>query len=296
MDRFIKEFIENCEQEENIDENISLSVHKRNIAYFSSLNYDSKLNIFDMLSLKVKYIGEEIIIIDNKSDIRDLTKGSRILKINGVHPLSIFDKVEMLNIEFRQKLHKREYIDRKLSLNAPILYSEDRNYETHYTNDILYIKINCFKKDQFRETIYKKNSFKKIIIDMRNNRGGLFSDMVNFLELFFEYNNVIMGIEVFDEEYVIRSKKKEKLIFEKIYIFVNHDTYSCAEIATHILHEKFGAIVLGGTTAGKLSIIKTYKLNFKYYTVPIGLYRSQIPLRIINISEKILDKWLEIKF
>ncbi|WP_455938718.1 conserved phage C-terminal domain-containing protein [Gemella morbillorum] len=69
MDEFIKKFIERCEQKEvGVEENISLSVHKQNIAYFSSLNYDSKINIFDILSLKVKYIGEEIIVIDNKSD------------------------------------------------------------------------------------------------------------------------------------------------------------------------------------------------------------------------------------
>lgn len=297
MDEFIKKFIERCEQKEvGVEENISLSVHKQNIAYFSSLNYDSKINIFDILSLKVKYIGEEIIVIDNKSDIRGLTKGSRILKINGVPPLSVFGKIEIVNIEFRQKINKGVYIPKSLMVNVPILYCENKDYEINSNNDSLYVKIYSFKKDQFREKILKKNFFKKIIIDIRNNKGGLFSDMVNFLELFFEYDNLIMDIEVFDEKYVIRSKKKEKLNFEKIYIFVNHNTYSCAEIVAHTLYEKLGAIVLGKTTGGKLSIIKTYELDCKYYTVPIGLYRSQAEFKVINISEKILDKWLEIKF
>lgn len=105
----------------------------------------------------------------------------------------------------------------------------------------------------FKTAIDETNNAKGIIIDLRDNYGGILSNAI-------EMANYML----FDEEIVSIESSKRKLhifaseetIFKKkpIVILVNKKTASAAEVLAGSLKDNLGAIIIGESTYGKNSI------------------------------------------
>lgn len=291
MDKFIRFFLKFANKKISVN-NLPVLVHKKNIKYFKVLNYNNEINIFDLLSIEIKLYNEKIFIKENKSNIKEFSKGSIILKINNLHPLSQIKKCNILDIEIKQKI-KNRFIYKNIKVISPKFNCKKKSYNIKTYKSYTYIKIYSFYKNQFKDFNLKSNN--NIILDLRNNSGGNFSDMIDFLEIFFKEKEKIMNLEVLGDKYLVNSKNSTYISFNKIYIIVNNNTYSCAEILSNILKEKLGAKIIGKKTAGKISITKVYEINNINFVVPIGKYIQKSDLDILYISDKTIDKWLSKK-
>ena len=125
-------------------------------------------------------------------------------------------------------------------------------------NNIGYIEIlsfdsGCSNKIELILNDYINRGIKSIIIDLRDNGGGVVSEATDIADLFLENNSNIM-IE-FDNNgnTIITKSKKESIISSdiKIVILTNENTASAAEILVGALKDNNIAEIVGTKTFGK---------------------------------------------
>lgn len=109
--------------------------------------------------------------------------------------------------------------------------------------------------ERFKEVIQKTNETKGIVIDLRNNDGGIVA------------NAVIMANYMMDEDEIIRIKSRKNGNDKRLYslgerifkykpiaVIINDKTASAAEILAGVLKTNLGAIIVGKNSYGKNSI------------------------------------------
>lgn len=125
-------------------------------------------------------------------------------------------------------------------------------------NNIGYIKIlsfdeNCSKEfEQLLDELLEKN-IKSLIIDVRDNGGGIVSEATNIANLFLEKDKVIMQeLGKDSKEEVITTKKDAKVDSNlKIVILENENSASASELLIGALKENERATIIGVKSFGK---------------------------------------------
>lgn len=123
-------------------------------------------------------------------------------------------------------------------------------------NDIGYIKISSFDggcASDF-EKAYKEletQGTKSLIIDLRNNGGGLVDESLKIAELIVPKGNKMLITKDKDDNEEISISKKEPIINVPIVILVNEYTASASEILTAAIRENITTKVIGTQTYGK---------------------------------------------
>lgn len=130
----------------------------------------------------------------------------------------------------------------------------------HIDKDVAYIKIKTFNEATFEELkksmdimLADKNSVKGIVLDLRNNPGGLLDQAVQVSEYFLP-SGVIVSVKGKNEaDTRIYSSKRftPKEIDKPMVVLVNYASASASEIVAAALQENKRALVLGTTTFGK---------------------------------------------
>lgn len=148
--------------------------------------------------------------------------------------------------------------------------------------DLGYIRLFGFANgagDQVRDDVeeLQDEGARGIILDLRDNGGGLFSEGVNVASVFIESGEVVTYKQRSEDEIVY---KAEGDAFEGIplVVLVNEGTASASEIVTGALKDRDRAIVVGTTTYGKgvvqevqpLSDSSAFKLTIGAYFTPSG--------------------------
>jgi len=127
-------------------------------------------------------------------------------------------------------------------------------------NDIGYIKINEFMGDASGEInkalkSFKKKEIKKLIIDLRNNPGGLLDQAVKSADLFLPKGKMIVYTQGRSKDSKIEFKAEDDENYNaKIVILVNKGSASASEILAGALRDNNKAILLGTKTFGKGSV------------------------------------------
>ena len=152
-------------------------------------------------------------------------------------------------------------------------------------NGIGYINLNQFTEDcskDFRRAFVemKKNGMQKLIIDLRNNGGGLESEAVNIVNLFVPKDVTIVSnhgkVKRLDRDYKTTAEPIDTVI--PIVVLVNNNTASSSEITAGALQDLDRAVVMGTRTYGKGLVQTTVDLPYngkmkltthKYY-IPSG--------------------------
>ncbi|GBE40672.1 putative CtpA-like serine protease [bacterium BMS3Bbin09] len=104
----------------------------------------------------------------------------------------------------------------------------------------------------------KKENFGRLILDLRNNQGGLFMEALKTAELFLPENHVLL--RTYDRKKELQnyvSANQEPLEFETV-ILVNEMTASSAEILATSLQDHNKALIVGTSTFGKGVFETTY--------------------------------------
>ena len=148
-----------------------------------------------------------------------------------------------------------------------------------------YINLNQFTEDcskDFRRAFVemKKNGMHKLIVDLRNNGGGLESEAVNIVNLFVPKDVTIVSnhgkVKRLDRDYKTTAEPIDTVI--PIVVLVNNNTASSSEITAGALQDLDRAVIMGTRTYGKGLVQTTVDLPYngkmkltthKYY-IPSG--------------------------
>ncbi len=138
--------------------------------------------------------------------------------------------------------------------------------------DVAYIRITSFSEDtdQMVEKALKKaqketkNGIKGIVIDVRNNPGGLLDQAVNISDLFLDQGEIVSTRSRNEEDTIRYSAKKGDIAANlPMVVLVNDGSASASEIVAGALQDHKRAIILGEKSFGKGSV---------QTVVPLGKY------------------------
>ena len=133
--------------------------------------------------------------------------------------------------------------------------------------DIGYIRVSNFQSDTGQELskalkeVESKKKLKGLILDLRNNPGGLLSQAVKVADEFLD-SGLIVSIKS-------RDRKEEKSVAHKngkprkypMIVLVNEGSASASEIVAGALQDNKRALILGSTTFGKGSVQTLFPLS-----------------------------------
>ena len=128
-------------------------------------------------------------------------------------------------------------------------------------NNIGYIRLPSFDSDSSKRQkekihdLVSKNS-KALILDLRNNGGGIVDEATKIADYFLDKGNTIMTTKDSNGKEEIEKTKNKKLYDLPIIILTNENTASASEILTAALKDNERAKVIGTKTFGK-GVIQT---------------------------------------
>jgi len=130
-----------------------------------------------------------------------------------------------------------------------------------YEDDIGYIKIRNFSKNTSSDldkalADLKQKGITKLILDVRNNPGGLLNQAVEVTDRFLNKDNLIVYTKGRSNEQNMRFTSHDKVagVSYPMIILVNGGSASASEIVAGALQDLNRAIILGTTTFGKGSV------------------------------------------
>lgn len=130
------------------------------------------------------------------------------------------------------------------------------------SNNIGYMQISTFDDgcyEEFEQKLeeLKSKNIKSLIIDLRNNGGGIVDEAINIADLFVEKDKTLLITTGKDNNEEITKAKKDKAIDMPVVILVNENTASASEILAAAIKENCDKVnIVGNTTYGK-GVIQT---------------------------------------
>lgn len=174
-------------------------------------------------------------------------------------------------------------------------------------NNIAVIKIDSFIPEDtsrlVKDEITKLKSADGIILDLRNNSGGLLKNAVEIADMFLSEGKIVSTVNL--ANVVNEFANSSQLYNSNIAILVNENTASASEILTSALKENKRALVIGKRTFGKGLVQEIIRLpddsalhvTIAAYLTPDGNNLNKkgvIPDLFINDNERQLEKAQEV--
>ena len=170
-------------------------------------------------------------------------------------------------------------------------------------DNIGYITITSFDKNTYKEfktavTSLQKKNVDSLIIDLRNNPGGLLDVCVDIADYLLGEGTIVYTKNNQDEKEYYKSDKNK--IDLPIVVLINENSASASEILTAAIVDNKAGIAIGTTSYGKglvqsFSEFKDgtgYKLTTAQYYTPNGNYINKQGIKP-NIEEKDPNKQLD---
>ncbi|MCG6535280.1 MAG: S41 family peptidase [Syntrophales bacterium LBB04] len=195
--------------------------------------------------------GDQIIKIDD-NPTKDMTIAEVAGKLRGPEGTKV--KITIMRKTFTKP---RDFIIARTRIKIPsVRYS----YMEH---DIGYIRISHFQEkttDELKQAYFdlkkRSQSLTGLILDLRNNPGGLLEEALLVSEFFLEEGRAIVSIKGRDasaeEEFTAEADGVKPTC--PIVLLVNEGSASAAEIVTGALQDNGRAVILGTRTFGKGSV------------------------------------------
>lgn len=186
--------------------------------------------------------------------------------------------------------------------------------------NMLYVRVVSFDKNivgDVKEAIQKNKGVKGIVLDLRNNPGGLLNQAVELVDLFVDEGVIVSQkgrVESDNAEY--KASKSGTLTKMPLVVLVNGGSASASEIVSGALQDHKRAIIIGEKTFGKGSVQavlpvvdnEAIRLTIARYYLPSGrtiqaegvtpdliVYPGEVPHKNNEqlLKEKDLKKHLE---
>ncbi len=230
--------------------------------------------IDDTPAFKAGIKASDIILkIDNTSSI-NMTLDEAVNLMRGKPQtditLTIVRKGETkpLEIKMKRDIIKIQSVFSKTIENENLLYLRISSFDTKVTEDL-------------EKIIQENKNVKGLVLDLRNNPGGLLSQAIGVVDLFVDSGVIVSqkGRNPDDEEKFEASALKTKTKLP-IVVLVNEGSASASEIVSGSLQDHKRAIVVGEKTFGKGSVqavlpidnerSENIKLTIAKYYLPSG--------------------------
>ena len=219
----------------------------------------------------------KIISVDESGTAKDsgIVAGDIILEIDDIvlTPESVSEAIGIIGRDNREFIIFGDYPsvnllimrgDETIRMDVERKRMSDRALSYEIIDNIGYIKIDRFIKntpDYFKEALvyFNENRTEKIILDLRDNPGGLLESLV-------ESSGYLTGKQTIlsvrersgkETEYV---SENDRIFKGDICILINENSASAAEAMTLALREHIGAKVVGVKSFGKGIVQTTYNL------------------------------------
>ena len=230
--------------------------------------------IDDTPAFKAGIKASDIILkIDNTSSI-NMTLDEAVNMMRGKPQtditLTIVRKGESkpLEIKMKRDIIKIQSVFSKTIENENLLYLRISSFDTKVTEDL-------------EKIIQENKNVKGLVLDLRNNPGGLLSQAIGVVDLFINSGVIVSqkGRNPEDEEKFEASSLKTKTKLPLV-VLVNEGSASASEIVSGSLQDHKRAIVVGEKTFGKGSVqavlpidnerSENIKLTIAKYYLPSG--------------------------
>ncbi len=140
-----------------------------------------------------------------------------------------------------------------------------RQFAARKENDMLYVKmasINKQSKSELKKALSENNEAQSIILDLRGCVGGMFGEAIEIADLFLDEGIIAVTKEkIKDEETYYVAGNEEKADERELFVLVDGDTASAAEVLSAALKEQSRAKIIGTMTTGKGSMQKLINLD-----------------------------------
>lgn len=232
------------------------------------------------IGIQIEYHNEHVVVIDpikdSPSDRAGVKRGDELIKIDGV-PVeksatidSIVEKLRgkpksHVNVVFYRPSTKAEM---PVNLVREVIKFDSVKPPLMLSDGIGYIQISEFTErtgDEFINALNKlaPKGLAGLILDLRNNPGGLLDSAVAVAEPFFKKGDLIVytqGRKPKDrDEY--RAEAPEPPLGIPTVVLINENSASAAEIVAGAMRDAGKAIIVGERSFGKGSVQSIFKLN-----------------------------------
>ena len=201
-------------------------------------------------------------------------------------------------------LRGKEQLQYTITRGTIPLYSRDAAYMI--APGVGYIRLNKFAETTYEEFMegmetLKEKGIQKLVLDLRDNGGGILQEAVEIADEFLDGNKLIVytvGSHTTKQEY----RAKREGIFEKgkLVVLVDEGTASASEVLTGALQDWDRAEVIGRRTFGKGLVQEQYNLSdgaalrltvARYYT-PLGRsIQKPYDKGVENYNEEVIERY-----
>jgi carboxyl-terminal processing protease len=226
-------------------------------------------------------------IEDTPADKAGLKSGDVILKIDdrSTIGMTIDEAVSLMRGEPKTKITisvVRQGENRPLSFEITRDIIKVKSVYTRLIEDenILYLRVTSFDSNvakQTEEALKKHKNLKGVILDMRNNPGGLLDQAVELTDIFVDSGVIVSQKGRNAKEDEVYKAKKGMLTSAPMVVLVNGGSASASEIVSGALQDLKRAVIVGENTFGKGSVQKIIKLNETNEAVRITVAKYYLP-------------------
>lgn len=204
------------------------------------------------------------------ADRAGLKSGDVILKINEEATLgmNLNDAVDKMRGKAGTKITLtifRKGVDKpfEVRLIREIIRVESVYAKKIEDEDILYLRVTNFDKnvvEKAKKELQKHSDNRGIILDLRNNPGGLLNQAVGLTNLFVN-EGIIVSQKGRSENQEYRANPHNKISSSSLVVLVNGGSASASEIVSGALQDLKRAIIVGENTFGKGSVQQIIPIN-----------------------------------
>lgn len=131
-------------------------------------------------------------------------------------------------------------------------------------NNIAYIQLVTFGEDTAAdlknkiEELKEKNDLKGVILDLRNNGGGVVDESLKIADFFVDKDKTLLITKSKKDEEEVEKSKTDKLLDMPVVILTNEYTASASEILAGALKDNLDCTIVGTNTYGK-GVIQVFR-------------------------------------
>ena len=194
--------------------------------------------------------GDRIVKIEDELT-KDITLSEAVKKLRGKPKTDIDITI----------LREKDFKILEFTITREVIHIEDVKHVQILDKDIGYIRLTEFREDSakaFRKALneLKKQGANSLILDLRNNPGGLLNVAIRITEEFLPAGEIVVSTKGRrrSQNTVTKSTNRNHLIEWPMVILINEGSASGSEILAGALKDNKRAIVLGTKSFGKGSV------------------------------------------
>lgn len=234
--------------------------------------------LFFGIGVEFNFINDTVTIFnvfkDGPSDKAGIQSGDKLLKVNDSLIAGNHTKIETVKDLVRGKngskievtlMRGNQRLKTTISRGGIPIYSVDAAYMIADT--VGYIRLNKFSENTYKEFMsamdnLNKQGMKALILDLRDNGGGILTEATHIADEFLSENKLItytQGAHSPKKEY----KCDKEGVFEtgRLIVLANENTASASEILIGALQDWDRATIIGRRTFGKGLVQEQFELN-----------------------------------